>query len=302
MRARLRNEISRTRIHQDAVRPPSLGCHGVTRMPLQDADRIVHPPRERPGLVRTSVVLACVAVFVAILAALPGEIRWHLIWERRALFAQGLGLTVVISTGALAIGLVLGTAAALARVSRSVALHQLATTYVEIVRGTPFLVQLYIWYFGVATVLRLNTVFGTREAAVIGAVGLGVFAGSYVAEIVRAAVESVERGQWEAARSLGLSHAQTIRHVILPQCVQRMLPPLTGEAVSLVKESSLLSIIAVAELTYHAKNLQAHTYETWASFLTLAALYLCITLPLSFLTRRMERRLAGPQPLPVSRL
>ena len=256
----------------------------------------------REGLLRAGVVAALLAGLAALLALAPGEIRWRLVWERRDLFLSGLALTAAISTGALALGLLLGAAAALARAGRSIVLDQVARTYVEVVRGTPFLVQLYVWYWCIARSLGLHDAFGTHEAAVVGAVGLGVFAGAYVAEIVRGAIESIDRGQWEAARSLGLSHAQALRHVVLPQCAQRLLPPLTGEAVSLVKESSLLSIIGVAEITYHAKNLQAHEYETWAAFLALAALYLCVTLPLSVLTRRAEARLAGPQPLPVSRL
>ncbi len=258
------------------------------------------PGRERG--VRFAVTLGLAALVVLALSLAPVEIRWHLAWARRGLFLQGLWLTVAISAGALLLGLVLGTAAALARLSRSVALDQVARVYVEIVRGTPFLVQLYVWYWCIAELLQLARLFDASLAAVVGAAGLGVFAGAYIAEIVRAAVESVGRGQWEAARSLGLSHAQALRHVILPQCVRRMLPPLTGEAVSLVKESSLLSIIGVAEITYHAKGLQADRYETWGAFLALAALYLCVTLPLAWFSRRLERRMAPPESLPVARL
>ncbi len=259
-------------------------------------------PAARERALRAAVLLVLALLVAGLLAAAPGEIRWSLVWARRGLFLDGLRLTALISAGALLLGLALGAAAGLARVSASVALDQVARTYVELVRGTPFLVQLYVWYWCIARVLHLNQAFGTHEAAVVGTVGLGVFAGAYVAEIVRGAVESIERGQWEAARSLGLSHARTLRHVILPQCARRLLPPLTGEAVSLVKESSLLSILGVAEITYHAKNLQAHEYETWAAFVALAALYLTVTLPLTLLARRLERRLAGPQPMPVTRL
>ena len=123
-----------------------------------------------------------------------------------------------------------------------------------------------------------------------------------MAEIVRAGVESVDRGQWEAARSLGLSHRQTLFRIVLPQSLRRMVPPLTGEAVSLVKESSLLSVITVAEATYHAKALSAASGDTFAAFLPLAGLYLLVTLPLAWLTRRLEHRLAPPPALPVARL
>jgi polar amino acid transport system permease protein len=232
----------------------------------------------------------------------PGDIRWSAAWERRSLFVDGLLTTAGISVCALVLGLAFGAAAGLARVSSSPALDQAAFTYVELVRGTPFLVQLYVLYWCLARAARLQSVFGAREALAVGVVGLGLFAGAYVAEIVRAGVESIERGQWEAARSLGLSHRMALFRVVLPQALRRMIPPLTGEAVSLVKESSLLSVIGVAEMTYEAKNLSAATFDTFAAYLPLAGLYLAITLPLSWLTRRLERRLGPAAPLPVAKL
>ena len=250
----------------------------------------------RERAVRIAVVAAFVAAAIAAVALAPAEIHWEEAWARRDLFLKGLALTVGISAGALVLGLVVGTAAGLARVSRSAALDQAAFTYVELVRGTPFLVQLYIAYFCVATALRLRGIFGTSEALVVGICGLGLFAGGYIAEIVRAGVESIDRGQWEAARSLGLSHRQTLFRVVLPQALRRMIPPLTGEGVSLVKESSLLSVIGVAEMTYYARGISSDLGDTFAAYLPLAVLYLVVTLPLSFLTRRLERRLAPPAP------
>lgn len=257
----------------------------------------------RERLVRIAVVLAFAAAIAGAVLAAPGtHLRWDAVGERGGLFARGLATTVLISAGALVLGLALGTLAGLARVSRSAVLDQAALTYVEVIRGTPFLVQLYVVYFCVARAVRLHDAAGDAEPVLVGIAGLGVFAGAYVAEIVRAGVESIERGQWEAARSLGLSHRQTLRHVVLPQAVRRMIPPLTGEAVSLVKESSLLSVIGVAELTFHAKNTAAATFDTFAPYLSLAALYLCVTLPLAWMSRRLERRLSPPASLPVARL
>lgn len=258
--------------------------------------------KARERIVRVAVVAAALALIAAAALSVPGGADYAKAWDRRALFASGLVTTLLISHGALALGLLLGGAAGLARSSRSAWADQAAVTYVEIVRGTPFLVQLYILYFCVARAARLQDALGSAEAAIVGAVGLGIFAGAYVAEIVRAAIESVDRGQWEAARSLGLSHGQTLRRVILPQCLRRMVPPLTGEAVSLVKESSLLSVIGVAEVTFHAKNLASASYDTFAAYLPLAALYLAVTLPLSWLSRRLEARLTPTPSLPVTRL
>ena len=256
----------------------------------------------RERAVRVAVVAAFAAALCAAVALAPAKIHWEEAWARRDLFVRGLALTAGISLGALVLGLLVGTAAGLARVSRSVVLDQTAFTYVELVRGTPFLVQLYVAYFCIATALRLHGLFGESEALVVGICGLGLFAGGYIAEIVRAGVESVDRGQWEAARSLGLSHRQTLFRVVLPQTLRRMIPPLTGEAVSLVKESSLLSVIGVTEMTYFARGISSDLGDTFAAYLPLAALYLVVTLPLSFLTRRLERRLGPPAPLPVAKL
>jgi polar amino acid transport system permease protein len=258
----------------------------------------------REVAVRAAVVAAILGLLAAAVAAVPAEVRWDAALSRGDLLLGGLVTTVAISAGALVLGLVLGVGAGLARCSSSPALDQAAFTYVELVRGTPFLVQLYVLYFCVARAVGLHAVAGDAEPVLVGIAGLGIFAGAYVAEIVRAAVESVDRGQWEAARSLGLSHGQTLFRVILPQSARRMIPPLTGEAVSLVKESSLLSIIGVAETTFHAKNLGAATYDYFAAYLPLAVLYLCVTLPLAWLTRRLERRLGPPagSALPVARL
>jgi len=254
--------------------------------------------------VRSAVVGVLLVVLVAAVAAAPGDIRWERAWEWRHLFLKGLGTTAALSAGALVLALLLGGAAGLARASSSPALDQAAFTYVELVRGTPFLVQLYVGYFCVARVLRLHDYVGDVETSkwVVGVVGLGVFGGAYVAEIVRAAVESIDRGQWEAARSLGLSHGATLLRVILPQCLRRMTPPLAGESVSLVKESSLLSAIGVAEVTYEARSLQSAHFATFEAFVPLAVLYLCVTLPLAWLSRRLERRLQPPPALPVAKL
>jgi polar amino acid transport system permease protein len=123
----------------------------------------------------------------------------------------------------------------------------------------------------------------------IGTATLGFFAGAYISEMVRAGVESVDRGQWETALSTGLTHRQTLIHVILPQTARRLVPPITGQFVSCIKDSSLLSVISVRELTKAAEMINATTYKTFEAYLPLALLYLLLTWPLSRLTRRLER-------------
>ncbi|GIW73385.1 MAG: amino acid ABC transporter permease [Planctomycetota bacterium] len=209
---------------------------------------------------------------------------WSVVWDYRAQFAAGLELTLLLSLGGMAIGMALGAVGCLLRVSQRDAVRFVALLYVELVRGTPLLVQLLIAYYCVAPRL------GYDQPRIIGMAALGVFAGAYVAEILRAGLESIERGQTEAALALGLSRWQALRLVVGPQALRRVIPPLTGQFVSLVKDSSLLSIIAIAELTKRAELLQASSLRVFEAYLTLAALYLAITFPLSRLAARLERR------------
>jgi len=246
--------------------------------------------------VRALVTVAVLGGMVAFLA-LTGPSNgweWHRVWgdsERpgyRWLFLRSLGTTLLVSLCALAIALLLGFAGGLARLSRRAWLSQLATLYVEIVRGTPLLVQIFIAVYCVGYVLHVD------DANVVGTLTLGMFAGAYVTEIVRSAVESVDPGQLEAALSQGMSRGQALRHVLLPQALRRMLPPMTGEFVSLVKDSSLLSVIGVLEITKRANEAQSVTLRTFEIYIPVALLYLAITFPLSRLARRLELRTAGP--------
>jgi polar amino acid transport system permease protein len=208
---------------------------------------------------------------------------WDAVWAYRELFAWGLVTTVAVSAGAMVLGLALGLASGLASVSRGVWLSELAALYVGAFRGTPLLVQVLVFYFCVGVVVRLDSPY------VIGAVTLAFFSGAYISEMVRAGIESVDRGQWEAAAGTGLSRSLTLRHVVLPQALRRIVPPVTGQFVSLIKDSSLLSIIAVRELTKAAEVVNATTYRTFETYLPLAGLYLLLTWPLARLTRRLER-------------
>lgn len=164
-------------------------------------------------------------------------------------------------------------------------LRDLSTVYVELVRGTPLLVQIFIFYFFIGTVLNLS-----REFA--GVAALALFTGAYVAEIVRAGVQSIAKGQNEAARSLGLNAGQSMRHVILPQAFKRVLPPLAGQFISLVKDTSLVSVIAITELTKSGREAITTSFSTFEIWFCVAGLYLLINLPLSHIASRLERRLA----------
>jgi polar amino acid transport system permease protein len=197
----------------------------------------------------------------------------------------GLLTTLWISLAAGALALVIGLLTGLCRLSSNPTLRDLSTVYVELVRGTPLLVQIFIFYFFIGTVLNLS-----REFA--GVAALALFTGAYVAEIVRAGVQSVVKGQAEAARSLGLTGMQAMRYVVLPQAFKRVLPALAGQFISLVKDTSLVSVIAITELTKSGREAITTSFSTFEIWFCVAALYLLINLPLSQIARRLERRLA----------
>ncbi|EIK96852.1 polar amino acid ABC transporter inner membrane subunit [Pseudomonas sp. M47T1] len=199
--------------------------------------------------------------------------------------AWGLWATIWISLVSGIVGLFIGLVAGLCRLSSNPTLRDLSTVYVELVRGTPLLVQIFIFYFFIGTVLNLS-----REFA--GVAALALFTGAYVAEIVRAGVQSIARGQSEAARSLGLSAGQSMRHVVLPQAFKRVLPPLAGQFISLVKDTSLVSVISITELTKSGREAITTSFSTFEIWFCVAALYLLINLPLSHIASRLERRLA----------
>jgi len=240
--------------------------------------------RARDLLVRAGITVAVAAALALALLLSDYDFDFSPSWRYRELYVKGLLMTLGATALAFAVGLTLGVAVALLRLSHTLAVRHVGDLYVEVIRGTPFLVQITIAYFGVAPLLGLHDKF------LVGSFALGVFAAGYMGEILRAGIESVDRGQVEAARSLGLSRRQTLRHVVFPQAFKRMIPPLTGELIALTKESSLLFTIGLVEMTAVARQVGADTYKYLESSLVVAAMYLTLTVPLSLLARRLERR------------
>ncbi len=198
---------------------------------------------------------------------------------------HGLWTTIWISAIASVFALFIGLFTGLARVSDNYTLNGLAAVYIECIRGTPLLVQIFIAYFILGTVFDLS-----RNVCGIGA--LALFAGAYTAEIVRAGIQAIHKGQMEAARSLGLSLPQAMIDIILPQAFKRILPPLSGQYISLVKDSSLVSVIAITDLTKSGREIITSTFATFEVWLVVAAMYLIITSVLSQLVYYLERRMA----------
>jgi len=210
-------------------------------------------------------------------------IRWDVLEQSLPKLLRGAGLTLWLTLLTLLLGIPLGLVIALARMSSFAPLRWLATTYVEAVRGTPLLMQIYVIYFVFAAGSNL-------PAFLAGLMALSLNAGAYVSEIFRGGIESIEVGQMEAARSLGMTQAQAMRFVILPQTVRRVLPPLTNEAVALLKDSSLVSVVALSELMRAGKEIATNSGSPTTVYLAVALLYLAMTLPLTFLVRRLEAR------------
>ncbi|MEC6815134.1 amino acid ABC transporter permease [Photobacterium toruni] len=198
---------------------------------------------------------------------------------------EGLMVTLKISSISLICTVIIGFITALLRMSDSIVGRGLARGYIEVIRSTPLLVQIYLLYFVLGPVLGID-----RTTTAI--LALSLFQGAYSAEIFRAGLQGIPRGQREAAESLGLSQIDSYRFVVIPQMVRKIIPPLTNEAVSLVKNSSIVSIMAIFDLTTEGRNIVSDTAMPFEVWFTVAAIYLCITLTLSALAVWLERRLS----------
>ena len=210
--------------------------------------------------------------------------NWRSVWVYRALFVQGWLITLLLSAIALVASCLIGVILALLRRTPFLPLRYLSRICVEIIRGTPLLVQLLIFFYVVATA------FGIENRYVVGVLTLSVFSGAYISEVIRSGIESVAQSQLDSARSIGLTTAQTYRYVIFPQVIRQILPPLAGQFASLIKDSSLLSIVSISEFAFNAQNVSSYTYSNFESYIPLAVGYLLLTLPISIWTQSLERR------------
>jgi His/Glu/Gln/Arg/opine family amino acid ABC transporter permease subunit len=209
-------------------------------------------------------------------------IRWGLLKDALPLLLSGAWVTLKLTFATLLIGVPVGLLIALIRLSSVAPLRSLAVAYVEVVRGTPLLMQIYVIYF-VLPALHISV-----DSFLAGVMALSFNAAAYISEIFRAGIESIDVGQMEAARSLGMDYRAAMRWVILPQTVRRVLPPLTNEAVALLKDSSLVSVVALSELMRTGKEIATNSGSPTTVYLAVALIYLAMTLPLTWLVRRLE--------------
>ena len=231
------------------------------------------------------VVVAVVAVVGVSLSMAGIALNFDFVVQYRARIWDGFCLTVFISLFSLVGSLIVGIPIALGQNARFLPVRYLCDFYVKIIRGTPLIAQIYLFYY------IIGTAWGVENRVVAGILILSVFAGAYIAEIIRGGYESLPRGPIEAARALGLSRVQCAISVELPQMVSRILPALTGQFASIIKDSSLLSVIAVIELTQTMREISATNYNFFGCFLLLGALYLCLTLPIMFISRYFEKKM-----------
>lgn len=225
----------------------------------------------------------------------PGDILATYKKWRPGLLLQGLWVTIKASIFSIIFGILIGLIGGIARVSSNPAFKWSAITYVEIIRGSPLLVQIYIWYFVLGTLI--NGILDKQGFAQVpplwfAVAALAFFAGAYVTEIVRSGIQSIHRGQIEASRSLGMTYGQCMRYIVLPQAIRRILPPLAGQFISLIKDSSLLGIIGVLELTKATREVITTRLQPFELFFTCALLYLVVTFTLSMFVQYLERRTA----------
>jgi len=199
---------------------------------------------------------------------------------------KGAFMTIELTTFAVVIGIILGTILGLARVSQNKTFNGIAKAYIEFFRGTPLLVQLFLLYFGLP---NLGIDISAYLAAILG---LGLNSGAYVGEVVRSGINSIDKGQMEAARSVGMSYPQAMQYVILPQAIKRVIPPLGNEFIALLKDSSLVSVIAVKDLTRQGRLIISRTYESFLIFAAVAVLYFVMTFIMTRLVNYAERRLS----------
>ena len=222
---------------------------------------------------------------MGLIDGLSGVIYSNLIREGRyLLFFQGLWTTLEITAFALLLGIVIGTLVALVRVMHVKVLDKIAKAYVDIIRGTPAVVQLVIIYYAILGGVNLPKVL-------VASVAFAINSGAYVSELIRGGILAIDKGQMEAGRSVGLTYATTMRYIIIPQAFKNVLPALGNELITLVKETSVVTVIGLRDLTKGAMIVQAKTYQALVPYVAIAAIYLVIVMFLTWIMGKMERRL-----------
>ncbi len=230
-----------------------------------------------------AMIILC-GIFFAALNIIGIKLDFPSLVEYKGRIWDGFIMTIQISILSLICSLLIGILAAFGRNSRIIIIRAFSDIYVTVIRGTPLISQIYLFYYIIGTAL------GIENRILVGVVILAIFEGAYIAEIIRGSLLSIDKTQLEVAKSVGFSTNQTFLYVILPQLIARTMPPLTGQFASIIKDSSLLSIIAIIELTQTMREITATNYKFFEAYLLLGLLYLILTLPLTYASQRLEKR------------
>jgi polar amino acid transport system permease protein len=210
------------------------------------------------------------------------------LWQYRTVIAIGLGYTMLYAIGTIILGLILGFAVGIARLSPSRIINYPLIAYIEAFRCTPLLVQLIWFYYAFPVIIGVDI-----PAHVAAGMTLSLYTGAFYAEIIRGGVNSIERGQWDAARAIGMRRGQVMRRVILPQATKRMIPPFMNQSITQLKNTSLVSTIAVSDLLYQGEMITATTYRPLEVYTSVAIIYFGVLFPLTLMAQFIEKRLAA---------
>lgn len=231
-----------------------------------------------------AILLLIILLVYAVFFVVHSRMDWASVWEYRQLFFHGWLITIGISLGSLVLSLFIGAVAALCDRSGIPLLVLPTKCYIELIRGTPLLVQILFFFYVVAHQI------GLENRYIAGILILSIFNGAYISEMFRAGIDAVSSTQRMSARAIGLTRFQAYRYVIMPQAIRQTIPPLAGQFASIIKDSSLLSIIGINEVTNSAQQINSATYSTLESFLPLAIAYLVLTFPISLWSKYLEKR------------
>ncbi|MEG0476898.1 MAG: amino acid ABC transporter permease [Raoultibacter sp.] len=239
-------------------------------------------PKAALNILLVSIALS--AVFWVSLSRIGVSFDFGIFSGLEGRLLDGFLMTLALSAVSLVLSTAIGIACAFGQNARILAIRYVCSGYVTFMRGTPLIMQIFLFFY------IIGTAWGITNRFIAGVLILSLFEGAYVAEIIRGSFLSVDATQIEAAQSVGFTKRQTLRHVIIPQMMARTLPALAGQFASIIKDSSLLSIIAVIELTQTMREISAANYHLFECYLLLGVLYLCLTLPITFISKRLEKR------------
>lgn len=218
-------------------------------------------------------------------------------WQGIMVAAGGIGTTLYVTAGALVIGVVLGLVMAIAKMSKHIVPKVIGNVFVEVVRGTPLFVQVLIFAYGIPYFVQVATGgavrFNWHPIVIVGILACGLNSAAYQAEIIRSGIQAVNKGQKEAARSLGMTSVQTLKSVVLPQAFRIILPALANEFVTLIKETSILSYIGIVEITREGMLWASRDFKAFPAYIGVAVVYMCMTIPLSRIVAYTEARMGS---------